>query len=178
MTPSPSLRSSGTITLSPWRQQDLPLWHRHNRAQWKSVTLQLNPNFHSVSVMFLEWNCLSGLAPLKPIIVLRPVRGWPAGLTCHSSCLTHSPKTHMSKTANRVSLLGCSHLVSSFLIGSRGWLLWQRGISSLLEVALTNHNTSVHLTMSAHLTCTHTCHAQTHIHLYISILVGTCQWFD
>ena len=70
-----------------------PLWHRHNRAHWKSVTLQLHPNFHSVSVMFLEWNCLSGLAPLKPIIVLRPVGGWPAGLTCHSCCLTHSPKT-------------------------------------------------------------------------------------
>lgn len=86
-----------------------PLWHRRNRAQRKSVTLRLRPNFHSVSVMFLEWNCLSGLAPLKPIIVLRPGRGWPVGLTCHSSCLTHSPKPHMSKTANRISLLGCRH---------------------------------------------------------------------
>jgi len=132
------------------------LWHRHNRAQWKSVTLQLHPNFHSVSVMFLEWNCLSGLAPLKPFIVLGPVRGWPAGLTCHSSWLTHSPKPHISKTANRISLRGCSHLVSSFLIGSGGWLLWQWCISSLLEVALTNHNMSVHLTVSAHLTCTNT----------------------
>lgn len=60
----------------------------------KSVTRQLHPNFHSVSVMFPEWNCLSGLAPLKPIIVLRPVLGWPAGLTCHSNCLTHSPPNH------------------------------------------------------------------------------------
>lgn len=128
----------------------------NNRARWKSVTLQLHPNFHSVSVMFPEWNCLSGLAPLKPVIVLRPVLGWPAGLTCHSSCLTHSPKPHMSKTANHISLRGWSRLTSSFLIGSWGWLLWQRSTSSLLEVALTNHNTSVHLTVSAHLTCTHT----------------------
>lgn len=143
-----------------------PLWHRHNRAHWKSVTLQLHPNFHSVSVMFLEWNCLSGLAPLKPIIVLRPVGGWPAGLTCHSCCLTHSPKPHMSKTANHISLLGCSHLVSSFLIGSPGWLLWQQSISSLLEVALTNHNTSVHLTVSAHLTHTHT-HMHKHMNTFI-----------
>ncbi len=74
------------------------LWHKHNRAQWKSVTLQLHPNFHSVSVMFLEWNCLSGLAPLKQFIVLRPVRGWPAVLTCHSSRLTHSPKPHIENS--------------------------------------------------------------------------------
>lgn len=73
----------------------LRLWD--NRARWKSVTLQLHPNFHSVSVMFLDWNCLSGLAPLKPLIVLRPVRGWAVGFTCHSSCLTHPP----AKTAHR-----------------------------------------------------------------------------
>lgn len=43
--------------------------------------------------MRLKWKCLSGLAPLKPVIGLRPVWGWPAGLTCHSGCLTLSQKT-------------------------------------------------------------------------------------
>lgn len=91
----------------------------------KSVTRQLHPNFHSVSVMFLEWNCLSGLAPLKPIIVLRPVLGWPAGLTCHSNCLTHSPQTtHVENNESRFTP-GWAHPMLSFLIGSKGWLLWQ-----------------------------------------------------
>lgn len=34
-----------------------------------------HPNFHSVSVMCLKWNCLSGRAPLEPIIGLRPGLG-------------------------------------------------------------------------------------------------------
>lgn len=66
-----------------------PLWQTQQSSV--KVTLQLHSNFYSVSVMFPEWNCLSGLAPLKPVIVLRPVRGWPAGLTCHSSFLIYFP---------------------------------------------------------------------------------------
>lgn len=48
--------------------------------------------------MRLKWKCLSGLAPLKPVIGLRPVWGWPVALTCHSSCLTRSHKTMHVKT--------------------------------------------------------------------------------
>lgn len=124
----------------------------------KSVTLQSHPGFYSVSVTCPKWDCLSGLAPLKPVIGLRPVRGWPAGLTWNSSCLTLYWKPHMLKTPNRILLRGCFHLVSSFLIFSWGWLLRQQIISSLLEVALTdhNHNMSEHLTTSAQSTHTHT----------------------
>lgn len=93
MSALPFLWSSGTITLSPWRRQD-PALTAHRKTQ----QLQLHPNFPSVSVMHLEWKCLSGLAPLKPVIGLRPVWGWPAGLTCHSSCLTLSQKSVYVKT--------------------------------------------------------------------------------
>lgn len=41
----------------------------------KSEALQLHPGFYSVSVTCPKWDCLSGLAPLKPVIGLRPVRG-------------------------------------------------------------------------------------------------------
>lgn len=135
----------------------------------KSVTRQLHPNFHSVSVMFLEWNCLSGLAPLKPIIVLRPVLGWPAGLTCHSNCLTHSPQTtHVENNESRFTP-GWAH---SLLAPKAGCC---DSTSSLLEVALTNHNTSVRLTVSAHLTCTDTrMHAKPNI--FLLLLCEALRW--
>lgn len=50
--------------------------------------------------MRLKWKCLSGLAPLKPVIGLGPVWGWPVAPTCHSSCLTLSHKTMHVKTGD------------------------------------------------------------------------------
>lgn len=111
--------------------------------------------------MFPKWSCLSGFAPLKPIIVLKPVPGWPAGLTCHSSSLMHPtlhPQHPLSNQTSKPTFhsRGWSHFVSSFPTGSWGWWRWQRITSPLLEKAPTNHNTSTYLTPSAHRTCTHT----------------------
>lgn len=101
--------------------------------------------------MRLKWKCLSGLAPLKPVIGLRPVWGWPVALTCHSSCLTRSHKTMHVKTGE-----SCFTLQRFSRRGAiPHWLLrlavmtGNSSMSSLLEVAVTNHGTSVRLTTSA-----------------------------
>lgn len=122
--------------------------------------------------MCLKWKCLSGRAPLKPIIGLRPVRGWPAGLTCHSSCLTLSQKNTRVKNSEsrftvegfyscvvvphwlpRLAVMTAKHILIAGSGTDKWWhVMWQR-----------QHNS-------------HT-RTQTHIQCFSNI-VGTCYWFD
>lgn len=127
--------------------------------------------------MFPERSCLSGFAPLKPIIVLKPVPGWPAGLSCHSSSLTlptlhphpHRPLLKANVKNPRFTTVGgggWSHFVSSFLTGSWSWLWWQRITSSLLEGTPTNHIVSEAVS-------TLDSHAHAWAHLRVFVTVGT-----
>lgn len=145
MSALPFLWSSGTITLSPWRRQDPALTAlQENPVTTVASKLSFGICNAPQMEMFI-WSC-STEASHWIKTSLRVTCGSYLSLQLPDTC----PQNRACKN-RRIELQSAEVLApaSQFLIGSWGWLLWQGSMSSLLEVAVTNHGMSVRLTTSA-----------------------------